>query len=254
MTEFRSYRVEAVVIRHSDVGEADRLLTVYTRQHGKLRAIAKGVRKVTSRKAGHLEPFTHVSLQLAKSHELPIVTQAETLHGFLPIREDILRTGHASYLLELVDRFTTIGESENSSTFNLILESLSRLASGTEPWLVLRYYEIRLLELLGYRPLLFECANCGNEIKPESQFFSYHAGGVICPRCGTGLAHLIPTSMDALKHLRHLQRSNFREAGHSQPGLEIRRETESLMQGFITFLLERELNSPEFLSKIRASQ
>ena len=76
MSEFRSYRAEAIVLKHHDWGEADRILTAFTREHGKLRVIAKGVRKIRSRRAGHLEPFTHVMLQLAKSKELPIVTQA----------------------------------------------------------------------------------------------------------------------------------------------------------------------------------
>ncbi|OGO39027.1 MAG: DNA repair protein RecO, partial [Chloroflexi bacterium RBG_16_56_8] len=90
MPEFRSFRVEAVVLRHNDYGEADRFLTLYTRQQGKLRALAKGARKVTSRKAGHLEPFTHVALQLAKGRDLPIITQAETIQSHLPLRNDLM--------------------------------------------------------------------------------------------------------------------------------------------------------------------
>jgi DNA repair protein RecO (recombination protein O) len=125
MSEFRSFRVEAVIIRHSDYGEADRLLTLYSRQQGKLRALAKGARKVTSRKAGHLEPFTHVSLQLARSRDLPIVTQAETLEAFLSLRKDLILTGHASYILELVDRFTYIDETDNSSIFKLVSKAQS---------------------------------------------------------------------------------------------------------------------------------
>jgi DNA repair protein RecO (recombination protein O) len=78
----RSFRVEAVVLRHANWGEADRILTLYTREQGKLRAVAKGARKIRSRKAGHLEPFTHITLQLAKSRDIPIVTQVETLDPY----------------------------------------------------------------------------------------------------------------------------------------------------------------------------
>ncbi len=254
MPEFRSFRVEAVVIRHSDYGEADRLLTLYTRQQGKLRAIAKGARKVISRKAGHLEPFTHVGLQLAKSRELPIVTQAETIEAFQPLRTNLLLTGHAAYILELIDRFTYVDETENPALFRLVTESLARLAEKSDPWLVLRYYEMRLLDLLGYRPLLFECANCGREILAEDQFFSYSAGGVICPRCGTGLSHLLPITQDALKYLRHIQRSNYRDATRAHPSPALQQETESLMHGYLQHLLERELNAPEFLNKIKSTQ
>ncbi len=254
MPELRSYRVEAIIIRHSDYGEADRLLTFYSRQQGKLRALAKGVRKVTSRKAGHLEPFTHVSLQLARSRDLPIVTQAETVEAFLSLRKDLILTGHASYILELVDRFTYIDETDNSSIFKLVLESLNRLASKSDPWLVLRYYELRLLDLLGFRPLLFECANCGQAILAEDQFFSPGAGGVICPRCGAGLAHLTPITTDGLKFLRHLQRSSFQVASRAHPDATAQQETESIMQGYLNYLLERALKTPEFLTKIRATQ
>jgi DNA repair protein RecO (recombination protein O) len=113
--KYRSYRVEAIVLRHADWGEADRILTLYTRQRGKLRVIAKGARRIKSRKAGHLEPFTRVTLQLAKSHTLPIVTQAETVNAYLPLRDDLLKTATASTLVEMLDRYTYEDESENSS-------------------------------------------------------------------------------------------------------------------------------------------
>jgi hypothetical protein len=81
-------------------------VTLLTQERGKLRTVAKGARKIKSRKAGHLEPFTHVTLQLAAGRDLPIITQAETIDAYLPLRDDLLRTGYAAYVLELVDRFT----------------------------------------------------------------------------------------------------------------------------------------------------
>ena len=250
-TKFRSFRVDAVVLRHSDYGEADRLLTLYTRQLGKTRAIAKGARKIASRKAGHIEPFTHVRLQLAKGRDTLIVTQADTVDAYLPLRDDLILTSQASYVLELLDRFTYEDETENSAIFRLLTDTLSRLASQLDPWLVIRYYEIRLLDHLGFRPQLFECANCGREVKPEDQFFSFSAGGVICPRCGQGLRHLHNVSVETLKYLRHFQRSSYAEASRARPSPEVQKEAESLMQGYFTYLLERELNTPGFLKRIR---
>jgi DNA repair protein RecO (recombination protein O) len=249
-TKFRSIRVNAVVLRHSDFGEADRMLTLYTLQLGKARAIAKGARKMASRKAGHIEPFTHVKLQLAKGHDMLIVTQAETINAYLPLRDDLILTSQASYLVELLDRFTYVDETENSSIFRLLTDSLSRLASNHDAWLTIRYYEIRLLDHLGFRPQLFECANCGREIKPEDQFFSFSAGGVICPRCGQGLPNLKPISVETLKYLRHFQRSSYADASRAKPTPTVRQEAETLMQGYFTYLLERELNTPGFLKKI----
>jgi DNA repair protein RecO (recombination protein O) len=248
---FRSIRVDAVVLRHSDYGEADRLLTLYTRQLGKTRAIAKGARKIASRKAGHIEPFTHVRLQLARGRDMLILTQADTVDAYQPLREDLILTSQASYVLELLDRFTYQDETENSAIFRLLTETLSRLAAKADPWLVIRYYEMRLLDHLGFRPQLSECANCRRPILPEDQFFSFNAGGVICPRCGQGLRNVIPISVETLKYLRHFQRSSYADAARARPSAEVQQEAETLMQGYFTYLLERELNTPGFLKSIR---
>jgi DNA repair protein RecO (recombination protein O) len=219
-TKFRSFRVEAVVLRHSDYGEADRLLTLYTRQLGKTRAIAKGARKIASRKAGHIEPFTQVKLQLAQGRDMLIVTQADTIDAYQPLREDLVLTGHASYVLELLDRFTYQDETENSALFRLLTDTLSRLAAQADPWLVIRYYEMRLRDHLG-------------------------------PRCGQGLRNITPISVETLKYLRHFQRSSYADASRARPGLDVQQEAETLMQGYFTYLLERELNTPGFLKSIR---
>ena len=253
MSEFRSLRVHAIVLRHADWGEADRLVTLYTREQGKLRAVAKGARKITSRKAGHLEPFTHVKLQLARGRSLFIVTQADTIDAYLPLRETLVMTGTASYVVELLDRFVYEEEGANPTLFRLLAETLKRLTTGEEPWLAVRYYEMRLLDFLGFRPQLFECANCGREIQAEDQFFSFSAGGVICPRCGRGLPNLTSISLDALKYLRHFQRSNYAESKRAQPTSDVQAEVEGLMQAYFTYLLERELNSPGFLRTVRPS-
>lgn len=252
-TDFRSLRADAVVIRHSDFGEADRLLTLYTREHGKMRAIAKGARKIASRKAGHLEPFTRVKLQLAKGRDLFIVTQAETIDAYPSLREDLTLTGYASYVLELLDRFVPEEEATSPSLFRLLTETLSRLASESIPWLTVRSYEMRLLDLLGFRPKLFECANCGNEILAEEQHFSAALGGAICPRCGQGLPGLWSISVDALKYLRHFQRSDYRTATRARPDTETQKEIEAVMQGYFQYLLERELNTPGFIKRIKVA-
>jgi DNA repair protein RecO (recombination protein O) len=251
MTEQRSFRVEAVVLRHADWGEADRILTLYTRERGKVRAIAKGARKIRSRKAGHLEPFTRVTLQLAKGRDLLIVTQADTVEAYLPLGENLVKTGYASYVVELLDRFTYEDESENYTIFSLLTEILGRIAAEADPWLAIRYYEVHLLDSLGYRPHLFECANCGKEILPVDQFFSPSAGGVLCPTCGAGLPGVWNISMETLKHFRHFQRSSYSVAQRARPSPEVQNELETLMQKYLTYLLERGLNTPGFIKQIK---
>ncbi len=246
----RSIRVEAVVLRHSDWGEADRLLWLFTRELGKVRAIAKGARKLRSRKAGHLEPFTRVNLQLARGRDLLIVTQAETVDSFSAINEDLLQVGYASYVVELLDRFT-YEEGENPALYKLLADTLERLSQGHETSLVLRFYEIRLLDLLGYRPQLFYCANCKQEIRPVDQYFSAELGGVLCPNCGPGNHGARPVSVQSLKYFRHLQRSNYAQARRAQISAEINYEMELLIQHYLTYLLERGLNTPAFIRRVK---
>jgi DNA repair protein RecO (recombination protein O) len=251
MTDFRSFRAAAVVLRHADWGEADRLLTLYTREQGMVRAVAKGVRKMTSRKAGHLQPFTHVTIQLAKGRDLLIVTQVETVNAFLSMHDDLEKTSYAAYVVELLLRFSYEEEGGNSTIFRLLTETLDRLEKEDDSWLAIRYYEMRLLDAVGFRPHLFECANCGREILAEDQFFSFTAGGVICPRCGQGLPNLMKISIETLKYLRHFQRSSYKDASRARPTPEVQKEAEVLMQGYFTYLLERELNTPGFIKRVK---
>ena len=226
------------------------MLTLYTLEQGKLRVIAKGARKIRSHKAGHVEPFTHITLQLARSREIPILTQVETLDAYLPLRNDLTLTGYASYVMELVDRFTYEQEGGNQLMFRLLVDTLARLCSTAEVWTVIRYYEMRLLDYLGFRPQLVECANCRKTIQPVDQFFSLPAGGVICPSCGSGLPGLRPVSVEALKYMRHFQRSNYNEAARATVNPVIQKEIETLMQIYLTYLLERGLNTPGFMKKV----
>ena len=246
----RSQRVEAVVLRHTDWGEADRLLWLFTRELGKLQVVAKGLRKPRSRKAGHLEPFTRVELLLARGRDLPIVTQAEAKDVYLELREDLVRVGYASYVVELLDRFT-YEEGENIGLYRLLSETLTRLNGEPQPAFAVRYYEIRLLDLVGFRPQLFQCVNCGEEIQAVDQYFSFEKGGVFCLRCGEKEPGARPISMLALRILRHFQRSRYGEAQRVGLSPMVDQELETLMGNYLTYLLERGLNTPAFLRRVK---
>lgn len=246
----RTVRTEAIVLRHKDYGEADRLLWLYTRKMGKVRAIAKGVRKIRSRKAGHLEPFIRVNLMLARGRDFFIVTQAETIEAYSSIREDLIHIGYAAYVVELLDRFT-YDEDDNQQLYRLLNETLSRINSFENPILPVRYYEIQLLNLLGYRPQLFNCVHCESEIQPEDQFFSISQGGVLCPKCGPKFADASQISMETLKYLRHFQRSSFSEVAHLNLSPELNRNLENLLQQYFTYFLERNLNTPTFIRRVK---
>lgn len=247
--ESRSYRAQAIVIKHREFGEADRILSLYTLEKGKIQAIAKGVRKPKSRKAGHLEPFTQVTLQLAKGRTWDVVTQAETVRNFQNIREDLKLTAQAAYVLELLDRFT-YEEGENRLLYNLVLETLARLENGIAPGLAVHYYEVHLMDILGFRPQLRQCVVCGEEIQAEDQYFSAKLGGVVCPRSQAGDPGAWPVSMDALRYLRFFQRSPWPQVKNKSIPEEVDKELSKLIEKYLTYLLEYGLKTPGFLDAV----
>jgi DNA repair protein RecO (recombination protein O) len=251
----RLYRTEAVVLRRQDIGEADRLLTLYTPRMGKLRAIAKGARKPTSRKAGHLELFLHSTLLVAKGQTLDIVTQAETIHTFRALREDLERTTYAHYVAELLDQFSSEGQ-ENQSAFDLLVTTLERLCETQDLRLATRFYELRLLAFEGYQPQLFRCLDCGDVIQPVVNYFHPGQGGILCPRCGEGLvvgfkSPVRPVSVSTLKVLRYMQTHDYGQCSRLRLKPDTHRDLEALMLQYVTYILEHSLKSVAFLNRVR---
>lgn len=249
----RVFRTEAVILRRQDFGEADRLLTLLTPEHGKLRAIAKGARKPTARKTGHVELYTLVDMLIARGRELHIVQQAETKEPFLRLREDLLRGSYAAYLVELLDRFTA-EQDPGRGEFRLLVQALGWLCNEDDPRLVARYYELRLLELAGFAPALHTCAIGQEPLEPRDQFFSPVDGGVVCPDHRAGLDRGLPLSLTALKVLRHLQRQPWHAVRQLQVGGPLHQDLERMMHAYIGYLLEQRLQSVEFLRKLRLEE
>lgn len=247
--EVRTYRTQAVVLGHIEYGEADRIIKLFTAEKGKITAIAKGVRKIRSRKAGHLEPFTRVTLFLAKGRNMDIITQAETEEAYLNLRNDLNRMAYAAYVVEVLDKFT-YEEGQNVSLFRLLTNTLDRIESNPNLETVVHYFELRLLDLLGFRPQFFECVECNLPIQAQDQYFSPLVGGVICPKCVNKRPESWPLQQDVLRYLRHFQRSKWRQV----EGVLIPEAIESgishFMERYLTYLLERKLNTPEFLRNI----
>lgn len=252
MKRDRLYRTEAIILKRSRLGEADRLLTLYTPYRGKCRVIAKGVRKPTSRKAGHLEILCHSKLLLARGRSLDIVTQAETVNAFPNLRADLTKTSRAYYVVELMDRFTVEGI-ENYPLFELLVQVLGWLNAESNVEIITRFYELHLLGLVGYQPQLFHCVRCDEIIRPGDNQFSVGEGGVVCPRCWQKFPEISvqPISVDALKVLRYLQQHTLKESYHLPLNTEIHRGLERLMLRYITYHLERNLKSVEFIRCLR---
>ncbi len=249
----RVYRTRGVVLKRTDLGEADKILTLYTFSTGKVRAVAKGVRRPGSRLGGHVDDFAYADMLLARGRDLDVVTQSQTLDPFRRMREELWRASYGYYLSELVDSFTE-ERIENEPLFDLLVESYRRLGEGNDPFTVVRFFELHLLDLVGYRPELVHCLRCRAEVRPEANYFSPPLGGVLCPGCGHGEVAASPISLNGLKVLRYLQRLNAPPSGGLRLDLATRRETESTMRSYIEHLLERQVKSTAFLDRLRLEE
>ncbi|HIQ01173.1 MAG TPA: DNA repair protein RecO [Anaerolineales bacterium] len=265
MRSERLYRTEAIVVRRRDQGEADRVLTLCT-PLGKLAVIAKGVRKVRSRKAGHLELFAHTRLVIARSRSSwDVVSQAETVEPHAILRGDLIRGTYARYVAELYDRFVAEGEG-GEPLFDLLRRTLGYLCEaepGRETALLVRAYEQRLLTLAGFRPEWGHCVGaqegrtCERPLKAEGNEplgLDAERGGVLCAGCyqahrkQRGIVSLSPA---ALRLLRACQRQSFARMRSYPAEPALLDEVERAMRHYVTHHLERNVRSSAFLRRLK---
>lgn len=247
----RSFRTRAIILKRQDLGEADRLLTLLTPEHGKLNAVAKGARKPNTSKTGHVELFSRADVLIARGRDLDVLVQAELSEAYLPIREDLMRGAIAGYAVELLDRFTFSGETDLRVLFDLLDVTLQRISTDDDLRRVARYYELHLLDLVGFRPELNECVVTHEAVEPRDQYFHHEAGGVVSPGGASHLSGLITISLPALKLLRHFQRSAYMQVASLQIPESVHNEAERIMLDYIAHILERRLQSVDFIRRLR---
>jgi len=256
---FRVYRTEAIVLQRHDFGEADRLLTLYTPAMGKVRAIAKGARRTTSRMSGHIELFTHTELVMACGRNLDVVTQSQLIHSHERLREDLWRAALGFHVLELVNLFSE-ERLDNIQVWHALLDVLGRLdvgqsqeASPAAAELSVRYFEARLLDYMGYRPELRSCTRCQECLEPVENFFHPPSGGLLCPGCAQGHSALLPLSVDAVKVLRVLQDGDYGLSSRLRLTSSLLREIDTTMRRHISHVLERDLRTIHLVDELRTS-
>jgi DNA repair protein RecO (recombination protein O) len=233
------YRDEGVVLRTQKLGEADRIVTVLTRRTGKVRAVAKGVRRTKSKFGARLEPFSHVDLQLYTGRNLDIVSQAESIRSYgPPIVGDYAAYTAGTAVLETADRLTAEEKEPSLRLFLLVIGALRALAEKSHPApLVLDAYLLRAMSVAGWEPALGDCARCGEE--GPHRHFSVPAGGSVCPGCRpSGSAMPNPVTLQLLDALLT---GDWDTAESSQPGA--RREGSGLVAALLQWHLERGLRS-----------
>jgi DNA repair protein RecO (recombination protein O) len=249
----RFYSTEAVVLRHTDVGEADRLLVLLTPERGLVRASARGARKPGSKTGGHLDLLYHVNVSISGGRGLETISQADTIESFRGLRNNLGRLSRGLYLAELAERFA-VEEAPTHAAFRLLIDSLRTLESlpAESADLLLRWHELRLLLHQGFAPEVQRCADCGTALEPADHVFSAARGGIVCPKCRSrGDDPLLPASVAAIKVLRFLGRAAWLDAAGLRVGEEDRRQVERIMRAHVRYVLDRDVKSSAFLDEVR---
>ncbi len=239
------YKEQGVVLRSSKLGEADKIVTVMTQGSGKVRAVAKGIRKTHSRFGARLEPFTHVSLMVYRGRgSLDTVSQAEILAPFPALRRDLGLFAAGETMLEAVDKVAEEHE-RNVRLFMLLLTGLRALDAGpADGAAVAESFLLKLLSLSGFHPNLLNCAVCG---RPDPERFASSQGGAVCQddaEFDAGWA-----SAEALGHLAALGSTGLLESGQISTDTTVRRESRALLFGFAEYHLERRMKSLPILAR-----
>ncbi len=230
------YRDQGVVLRTIRLGEADRIITLVTRGHGKVRAVAKGVRKTKSRFGGRLEPFTRTSLMIYQGRrELDTITSADIMSSFDIIRTDYVRLTAAASLVELVDKITPDRE-RAADTYVLLLTGLQALVDGRTESVVPAFF-VKLLSISGYHPQLGICSGCGANARLSG--FSAEMGGVVCEDCWHEDERAMRLSPAAIALMARLLAADFGERADPTEADEVT----SVMRRYAEFHLERPLRS-----------
>jgi len=245
------YKADTLVIHRINLGETDKILTLLTRESGKLNAVAKGARRATSKLSGATELFTHSRMLLAVGKSLDIVSQCEIRESFPALRNNLPLLARATYLCELVDRL--IEEREpNPEVFDLLLSALYLMQRAQEhPDVIVHAFEMRLLAERGYAPELGLCVRCSTALPRARVGFSPSLGGALCSGCRFAAEDAIAVKPETLNLMRRFQEAEPEELLQLAPAPSIAREVARCLRRYIRCRAERDLKSAEFLDMLR---
>jgi DNA repair protein RecO (recombination protein O) len=203
--------------------------------------------------SGHLELLTHSMVSLARGRNLATITGSQTINSFLSVKDDLELTSYALYMIELVNQFTE-DSIEDYPLFNILLEAMGKLSAGKNNDLVLRYFEVKLLDNLGYRPQLKQCVSCRTQLQPIINYFCPGAGGMLCPACSHNNSFSYPLSVNGLKVFRMLQDEDYDTIRRIKMTEALASELERLIRAYIKFLLEKDIKSIVWMETIKKQE
>ncbi|MGI6130027.1 MAG: DNA repair protein RecO [bacterium] len=243
------YTLEAVVIRSRNLGEADKIVTFYSHERGKIRAVARGARRPRNRLRAGAEVFTHGQYLLFANQGLDTISQCEIITSHRQLREDLIKSAGGVYVLELFDVLTEEGE-PRGDLFPFLLAILKALVYTDDMELTLRAAEVGLLARLGYLPQLEMCVNCGVAIG-ETASFSVSQRGVLCPACRPSDPDAFAVTGGTLATLNYLLRTPFDQTKRLRVPYAMRGELKAITVGCLRAELGRDVNSAAFLALVQ---
>ena len=245
------HKTRGFILRRDDIRETSILLTVYSRDFGKLKLISKGVRSPEQRFVSAYELFAldEIVFYEKKKKNLFLLSQCELVNFFPKIRESLKRISYASYFIELLDAVTPFGE-KSAALYELLLKSILLLSTDASPKRVARIFEIKLLSILGLMPELTLCCECGRGLKNERIRFSLSRGGVLCESCSQKDRGARPALAGTINFISHIANVPFDRIKHVKVSKMVGSEVEKFLTGFINYHLDVRLKTKEFMAKI----
>ncbi|NLW44351.1 MAG: DNA repair protein RecO [Syntrophomonadaceae bacterium] len=242
-------RTDALVLKSFDFKETDQILTIFSRELGKIPVVAKGVKKPQSTLRGLVQPFCYSQFFITRSGEMYLITQGRINEFFGNIREDLDKTLQAIYILELLDK-STVERDPNPPLLDLALQVLRYMEGNPKSSIYLRFFEIKQLGLVGFAPVLDGCCNCRRT--DRLYYFSPSSGGALCSDCAPriGGKRVMPATLAAL---RTLQQSGLRIIPRLRLSPAVLEQMEKVMEDYLEFYLEKKLNLKEVMRTIKKS-
>lgn len=247
------YRVNAIIIRVRDFQEADRIVTLFSRERGKIRSVAKGARRPRNRLSGSTQLFCSGVYSLYAGRGLASLNQGQITEPYLSLREDLTKMTYAAYFAEILD--VMVEEEAGGELYSLLVSVFSRLEQGEDPEILARFFEIRLLAALGYKPELASCLVCRKRPAAGGDvWFSPSQGGLLCAGCTAGAADAFRISPGALEVLKHLLNADPARLHVLKLSYEMRYELEKIMRAALNEHLPRPLKSLDFLQMVKLAE
>ena len=243
-----SIKTSGIIIKRSNFGEADRILIILTDRLGKIKAMAKGVRKIKSKMAGSLEPYMLVDLQLHEGKTFYIVTGASIIEEYKNIHSQIKKTAQAYFVGELIDKF--LEESHKNETIFEISKQIFSAIENDEKDLVISAYQLKIVEAAGFKPELYNCLHCKDKLSRGNNFWDHIEGGVICRICQQKFHHGDKVSDEAIKALRFIEQNSFQNIGKLKLDQKTENEVDKILLEYIKNILERDIKSRKFLNQV----